>query len=143
MEFVLSQISRITALLLVAAAGISWWLVPGPQPLPKAQNQADAWALPTLPPQKPERFVAAIDGANLWGAVQAGAQTSLNDPEWRVAGVAVSGAEKLVVVSIENQPLQTLKSGDTLPGGARILAVSDDHLCLLINGKKRRLDLFE
>lgn len=143
MEFILSHISRLTAFLLAAVACTSWWLAPGPQPVPTAQIQADAWTLPAMAPQKPERFVAAINGANLWGAVQAAVQASLNDPEWRIAGVAVSGTEKLVMVSVGSQPLQLMKTGDALPGGARILRVDDNHLCLSINGKKRKLDLFQ
>ena len=145
MEFVLSHLSRLTVLLLAAAAGVSWWLAPAPPPAPRAHAEADPWTLPVVAPRKPEKFAASISGANLWGAVQAAtqAQASLNEPEWRFAGVAVNGSEKFVMVSIENQPVQLLKAGDLLPGGARIAGVNDDHLCLSINGRKRKLDLFQ
>lgn len=147
MEFILTHLSRLSVLFITVVAGVSWWLAPAPQPAPqpasKPQDEADAWTLPAITPQKPEKFVASINDANLWGAVEAAKQGPLNEPEWRFAGVTVNGSEKFVMVSVENQPLQLLKIGDPLPGGARILSVNDDHLCLSINGKSRKLDLFQ
>jgi hypothetical protein len=143
MEFILTHLSRLTVFFVTVVAGVSWWLAPAPQSAPKTQDEADAWTLPAVTPQKPERFVATISGANLWGIVEAATQAPLNEPEWRFAGVTVNGSEKLVMASIENQPLRLLKAGDALPGGAKILKVNEDHLCLSINGKKRKLDLFQ
>jgi hypothetical protein len=143
MEFILTHLSRLTVLLIAVAAGVSWWLAPAPQPAPKTQTGADAWSLPGITPQKPEKFVATISGTNLWGTIEAATQAPLNEPEWRFAGVTVNGSEKFVMVSIENQPPQLLKAGDLLPGGATIVRINEDHLCLSIRGKIRKLDLFQ
>ena len=99
--------------------------------------------LPIVVNSNPEKAVAAIAATNLWGATaKATADVSLNDPEWRFSGVTVRGQEKLVLITVDGQAPQTLKAGDQLPGGAKILQINDDHLCLLIKGKKRKLDLF-
>jgi len=144
MEFVLAHLYRLVFVLCAAIAAASWWLAPAPITPNKVPDSAYAWALPTSAAEKPEKLVAAINGANLWGAaVQAGPQQApLNDPEWRFVGVTVHGTEKLVLVSIDNQPPQLLKVGDKLPGGVPIVEVHDDHLCLLVKGKKRKLDIF-
>jgi len=146
MQTIIAHLGKLTALLITLAAGLSWWLAPGPQaPLP-AQSRDESWMLPAVSRsttgKSVEKSVAAIAAANLWGAVQTPAVESLNDPEWRFSGVTVNGQEKLVMITIKGQPVQTLKAGDQLPGGAKILQINDDHLCLLIKGKKRKLDLF-
>ena len=143
MEVVLAHLSRLTLLLITVAAGVSWWLVPDPQSAFKEQTETDAWTLPAITRERPEKSVASISGANLWGTVDAATQAPLNEPEWRFAGVTVNGSEKFVMISIENQPLQMLKAGDLLPGGATIVKINEDHLCLSIKGKKRKLDLFQ
>jgi len=142
MQTIFAHLGKLTALLLMLASGLSWWLAPSPQaPLP-AQSHDESWILPVVSRSNPEKSVAAIGAANLWGAVQTAAEGSLNDPEWRFSGVTVIGQEKLLMITIEGQPTQTLKAGDPLPGGAKILEIYDDHLHLLIQGKKRKLDLF-
>ncbi len=143
----LDHLGKLTALLLTLAAGLSWWFAPGPPARQPAQGQDASLALPAEAPSRAdnsaEKSVAAIVTANLWGTVQsAAAVESLIAPEWRFSGIAVNGQEKLVMITIEGQPVQALKVRDQLPGGATILRIDDDHLCLLINGKKRKLDLF-
>ena len=98
--------------------------------------------MPRRAEKSAEKSVAAIAAANLWGTVQTAAAESLIAPQWRFSGVAANGQEKLVMITVEGQPAQTLRVRDQLPGGATILRIDDDHLCLLINGKKRKLDLF-
>lgn len=147
MRTIFTHFGKLTALLMMLASGLSWWLAPGPQAPPPAQGRADSWILPVVSrstvERSAEKSVAAIGAANLWGAaVQAVAAVVLIEPEWRFSGVTISEQEKLVMITIQGQPLQTLKAGDELPGGAKILKINDDHLCLLIKGKKRKLDIF-
>jgi hypothetical protein len=143
MQTIIAHFGKLTALLMVLASGISWWLAPGPQAPPPVQRHEESWMLPVVLRGNTEKSVAAIGAANLWGAaVQTTAEGSLIDPEWRFSGVTVNGQEKLVMITIEGQAMQTLKAGDQLPGGAKILKINDDHLCLLIKGKQRKLDIF-
>lgn len=147
MQTIFAHLGKLTALLIALAAGLSWWLVPSPQAPPPAQSRDESWKLPvvarTQTQKSAEKSIAAIVAANLWGAaVKTAAEVPLVDPEWRFSGVTINGQEKFVMITIQGQPLQTLKAGDQLPGGAKILKVNDDHLCLLIKGKKRKLDLF-
>ncbi len=142
MRVFIAHVGKFTALLMMFAAGVSWWLAPDPKPRPRAQASEESWKLPAVSRSDPERAIAAIVAANLWGSVQTSAEASLNDPDWRFSGVTVSGQETLVMVAIDGQPMRTLKAGDELPGGAKILKINNDHLCLLINGKRRKLDLF-
>ena len=143
MEFVLSHIFRLTVFLMAVATGLSWWLSPAPQPASKTPGQEDAWMLPALTAKGPRDIGAAIGGANLWGVVQEPPRATSNEPDWRFAGVAVNGAERMVMIRIGSQPVQLLKTGDILPGGARITGITSDHLCLSIDGKQRKLDLFQ
>ncbi len=146
MQSFFDHLGKLTALLLTLAAGLSWWLAPGPPAWQLPQGQEATATRPAKAPSRVEKStdksVAAIVAANLWGTVQSAAAESLIAPEWRFSGIAVNGQEKLVMITIEGQPAQVLKVRDQLPGGATILRIDDDHLCLLVKGKKRKLDLF-
>lgn len=146
MQTFLDHLGKLTALVLTLAAGLSWRLAPEPPAWQPAQRQDASLALPPVAHSRAEKSaeksVATIVAANLWGSVQTTAAESLIAPEWRFSGVAANGQEKLVMITIEGQSVQALKVRDQLPGGATILRIGDDHLCLLINGKKRKLDLF-
>lgn len=125
------------------ALGLSWWLAPNPHASPPPQSRNESWKLPAVSRSDPEKLVAAIVATNLWGsAIPKPAELPLIAPEWRFSGVTVSGQERFVLVTIEGQSMQTLKAGDQLPGGAKILKIYEDHLCLLVNNKKRKLDIF-
>lgn len=143
MNFVLAHVYRLTLMLIALSVGAAWWLVPEPQNASKTVPATDTWTLPVLATKQPDKNIAAINTANLWGStVQAEVGAPLNEPEWRFAGLTVSGAEKRILISTNNLPPQPLKVGDSLPGGAKILEINDDHLCLLIRGKHRKLDIF-
>ena len=142
MRNIFAHVGQITAVLMTLAFGLSWWLAPGPrQPVP-ARGHDEAWILPAARSNDTTKPLAAIVAANLWGAaVPATGGTALIDPEWRFLGVTVNGRERFVLIKIEGQSVQTLKEGDQLPGGAKIITIEVDHLCLVINGKKRKLDI--
>ena len=144
MNFVLVHLYKFTAALIVVLSVIAWWLAPAPAPAKMmSATPADRWELPSAGLSGTARAASAVDSATLWGTVQTVADIPLNDPEWHFSGVTQNGQEKSVMISVAGQPLQTLKAGEVLPGGAKILKVDDDHLSLLINGKKRKLDLFQ
>lgn len=142
MRNIFAHLGKLTAVLMMLASGLSWWLAPYPPPPLPALGREEVWILPAAPPSNTGKLVAAIVAANPWGAaVPATVGASLIDPEWRFLGVTVNGQERFVMIKIEGHPVQTLKEGDLLPGGAKILRISIDHLCLLINAKKRKLDI--
>lgn len=146
MQTMLSHLGKLTAALLLLAAVLSWWLAPSPQAPTPSRTQDTSWRLPARASghaaKSAEASVATIAAANLWGTVPAASTEALIAPDWRFSGVAVNGQEKLVMIMVAGQTMKTLKAGDQLPGGAKILKINDDHLCLLINGKKRKLDVF-
>ena len=142
----------IAALLAALAAVATWWLVPPPAPPRQAPPHDEAWALPTLHASNPDKSLAALVVVSPWGKAAAGAgapaatgqsEVVQNDPDWRFDGVTVNGAERRVLVRVAGQAATALKEGDALPGGAKILHIHDDSLCLLINGKKRNRDIFQ
>jgi len=90
-----------------------------------------------------QQSLAVLTGASLWGKLpETGAETSLNDPEWRFVGAVARGQERYVLVKIDHQPVMKLTQGDALPGGSKIISIENDRLCLMVNGKKRRLNIY-
>lgn len=61
---------------------------------------------------------------------------------WRVVGVTAVGDVKNVLLLFENQPATVvLKTGDKLPGGAKITQIAQDHLQISLNGQLMKLNL--
>lgn len=131
---------------LLAAIGI-WFQVIEPQPVKSRTGQTDDWVLPVIVRQPGDKSLAVIAANKLWGdtgSANPAATASLNEPEWRFSGITQSGGEKMLLITQDGKLLDTpLKIGDHLPGGAKILAIYDDHLCVLIDGKKRKLGIFQ
>ncbi|MFZ6749294.1 hypothetical protein ACO0K8_09985 [Undibacterium sp. Ren11W] len=66
----------------------------------------------------------------------------LTPPVWRIVGVTVIGNEKNVLLLFGKQPAtETRKIGDQLPGGAKIVQISQDHLQISLNGQLMKLNL--
>lgn len=143
MNLFFDHLYKFAAVLVVSCVVCAWLLAPAPTlPQARSQNAAPDWSLPT--------HVAAATDSNsdayrsLWGTVaQASADAPLNEPDWHFSGVTQAGNERFVMISVTGQAMQMLKVGDVLPGGAKILKIDEDHLSLLLNGKHRRLDLFQ
>lgn len=131
------------ALVIGGMAYLQWQAIPLPKPPKPARLVEEPWDLPQLRQPDPKQQLAVLNGANLWGKLPEGsAGASLNDPEWRFLGAMARGAERYVLIKVENQPEQRLTMGDRLPGGSTILKIENDRLCLRVNGKKRRLDIY-
>lgn len=131
---------------LLAAVGI-WFQVSEPQPVKSRTAQSEDWGLPVIVRQPGDKSLAVITANKLWGdagSANPATAVSLNDPEWRFSGITQSGGEKMLLIMQDGKLLdQPLKIGDRLPGGAKILAIYDDHLCILVDGKKRTLGIFQ
>ena len=147
-----AQWGKAAMLLAALLALVVWWSLPAPKPPRQAPALDEEWALPTLQMRNPEKSLSTLTVIAPWGktAVAPGAAGAagqpvevLNDPEWRFEGVTVHGDQRLVLIRVAGQPVASLKEGDSLPGGAKIVHIHEDSLCLLINGKKRNLDIFQ
>jgi hypothetical protein len=126
-----------------------------PDRLPTARQvrvQETAWALPAPVRVDSDKAVAAIQQRQLWG--QAGAtglptpgaavpDKPLTAPDWRIAGVFTEGGRHALMLAVDGQPqTETLHVGDTLPGGAKVIAISNDRVGLSLNGQRVTLSTY-
>ena len=132
-------------LALLATAGVAEWLLAPAPPAPRALHRsAEPWALPQSYMAQTEQARAILDKTALWGKLPAvEAAKPSGDPEWHFLGIATNGKERYVLIKVDGQPEQRLTINDKLPGGSKILKIENDSLCILIDGKKRRLDIYE
>lgn len=142
MNLISNNIVIVLLLVLGVAAGWIWKALPEPRVPGSAAIKAEQWELPAEAEADLKKSADAITGRNLWGTVAAAKEVSLNDPEWRFAGVFRNGEEYYVLISIDKKPAEIRKIGDTLPGGSKILEISEDNLCVLVNGKRRKLEIY-
>lgn len=133
----------ILALAIAGIAYLQWLMAPPPAAVRPARLAVEPWNIPARPEFDAKEALAALNGASLWGKLADTAQAvPLNDPEWRFLGAMARGQERYVIVKIDNQPEQKLVPGDTLPGGAKILGIENDRLCVLVNGQQRSLSVY-
>jgi hypothetical protein len=145
LETIANRLGLSLGLILLLLAVVLWFTVPDPVAPKFLTSGGDTWSLPNLPKREPDPLIKTIAGANLWGVVVAAANVSappLNSPEWRFVGIFNDGKEPHVMISIDKKPAVSLKVGEDLPGGAKILKIGDDTICVLINGQKRALGIY-
>jgi hypothetical protein len=109
-----------------------------------------AFLVPPLPPQTAEVDEAVLgpDPAQLrvWEAAvrqpMPPRKEALTPPVWRIVGVTMIGNEKNVLLLFGKQAAtEARKIGDQLPGGAKIVQISQDHLQISLNGQLMKLNL--
>lgn len=117
---------------------------------PKAQEPEGTFVLQSAPLEKvaTNEVVPATDPAELqiWEVAARQAlpprKEPLTPPLWRIVGVTAVGDEKSVLLLFANQPAtEARKIGDKLPGGAKIVQISQDHLQISLNGQLMKLNL--
>lgn len=152
------QLFALTALLLcgVLGAGAGWLSISlsnrtAPQSKAKNTNETEPpFVLQTAPVEKVEtaEVVQAVDPAELqiWEIAARQAlpprKEPLTAPRWRIVGVTEVGNEKNVLLLFGNLPAtETRKIGEKLPGGAKIVQISQDHLQISLNGQLMKLNL--
>ncbi len=123
--------------------GFAGWLWgEAPQPAAMAERPAEQWQIPSTDKPDLKPALQFLAGTAIWGKVTvAPVVEELGDPKWRIVGLLQGGKEKFVIISIEKQPVKQLTIGDELPGGAKILDIKDEALCVLVNGKRRSLPI--
>lgn len=102
----------------------------------------EQWSLAKIPVQDLKKAEDYLATASIWGNVAAAKEEDERDPAWRFLAIMANGNEKYVLISVEKQPNRQLKIGDQLPGGAKIDAIRDGSLCVVVNGKKRILPIY-
>jgi hypothetical protein len=145
LETIANRLGLSLGLMLLFIALVLWLMVPRPVAPKFLTSGSDTWSLPVLSKHEPDPLIKAIADANIWGIVLAAANgpvAPLNSPEWHFTGVFNDGREQHVMISIDKKPAVALKAGDELPGGAKILRIHDDQICVLVNGQKRTLGLY-
>jgi hypothetical protein len=131
-------------LLPVFIGGIVWLSAPAPPPPKQLRLATEQWTLPPAPKAQAGKAVEILNKNSLWGKLPevAGAKP-LTDPAWRFLGIVTSGPERFVLIKIEGLPEKSLRINDSLPGGSKILAIENDKICILIEGKKRSLGIYK
>jgi hypothetical protein len=144
----------IAALILLVLAVTVTWVVVHPVALPEPRTlrvQEDEWHLPDRSKIDSAALAATIEQDKLWGsaAVVPGAppvpveEKPLTAPNWRIVGVVSAGADSYAMLSVDGQPIQEVKAGEKLPGDIKIVNMTADRVCILLNGKKRVLKTYK
>jgi len=134
MRFIHDNLNPLLAALIFIAAVTCWFGTPAPMQPDFTPLAADAWDLPQLTEHDSNQAISAINARNLWGSVVAEAP---KEPEWHVLGIAMSGAERFILLAQEGKPFQTLRVGDELPDGTKIVQIEKDRFSVLSADKKK------
>lgn len=131
-------------LLLVVIGGLAWQTPPQwPVQLDPVRVE-EPWQIAPSREADLKPSLGYLATTTMWGKVEvAKAENEQPDPAWRFMGLMSVGTEKMVMIAVEKQPDRQLRKGDTLPGGAKILEIHADSLCVNIEGKHRRLPLYQ
>src|ERR1700691_2099369 len=128
LETIANRLGLSLGVMLLVIAIVLWFMVPQPVAPRFLTTGSDTWSLPQPPKREADALIKTITDANLWGIVVAatnGPAVPLNTPEWRFVGVFNDGKEPHVMISIDKKPAVSLKVGEELPGGAKILNIRD------------------
>jgi hypothetical protein len=118
-----------------------------PSPQRKASTDArsdDGWLVPRLPIQtaNSQSIVSGLLQSKLWGgAAEAPPTVDEKNSRWRVAGITGRPAERYAIIQFGDDRVQQLRAGDKLPDGTLISEVRERGICILLEGKKRKLPL--
>ncbi len=127
-------------MLVSGSAGLGWWLAPPlEEPQSLVQARRSSWALRDLPVRAEATPVAGrVMMAPFWGGAEvvAGVQPPEN-LRWRVA--AIYGAEGKRTLRVEfrdpSKPAKTLRVGDYLPSGNKIMEINERDYCVQVDGR--------
>lgn len=132
--WVLVAISVLTA--------VFWYFIPTPAVVAPSVV-AEAFSVPTAP-QVDAGIGGRLAAQPVWGVRKSAAASAATDAPWRFVG-AVGARENpkdaFVLVSIDGKDPETRRVGDTLPGGATIVRIRHDQICVRIDGQERTLSV--
>ncbi|HET20355.1 MAG TPA: hypothetical protein ENO16_07090, partial [Chromatiales bacterium] len=138
-----SKWSRPLAMVLVLAwlawalAQWTWQLLPAPSETLQAPSS------PPPPASKPAlpKLAESINAAALWGRPQVADAGSAQDTRLPLTLRGVLAGQGLALIAASGQPERVYRQGDSLPGGATLRAVHEDHVLLERAGVLERLAL--
>lgn len=131
-----------------------------PGDLPNArsvQAQDTPWSLPVPMTVDADKALSGIAQRRLWAISPPGVapapaglaadEPQLTPPDWRIVGVVgVAGQRTLMIANEAPKGLppniQTLRPGDLLPGGAKIVSIRPDGVGLLLHGQRAFLSTY-
>ncbi len=111
----------------------------------------DAWVVPQRTRAESEVIRDVQTARVLWPVyasiaapgAQAAEAAALTPPDWRIAGViGRPGAEQLLIQRAGVPTPAALRVGDSLPGGARILTISERGVTVEIDGQRAFLSTY-
>ena len=142
------MLRNIVAVILLVLAITAVWVLLHPIALPESRAlkvQEDDWHLPSRSKPDTSTLVATIERDKLWGTIGATPvdEKPLTAPNWRIVGVVSAGAESYAMLAVDGEPIQQIKAGEKLPGGIKIVNMTADRVCILLNGKKRVLKTYK
>ena len=127
-------------------------LAPANLPLLRTvKSSEDPWQLSQPASIASDAALSEINRAGLWrsaaappAALLAQDAPALTPSDWRIASVFSQGGKPVALLIFDEVPLrqQQLRVGDKMPGGAKILAITPDRVCVLLGGKKRSLTIY-
>lgn len=131
-------------LLLVVTGGMAWQTPPQWPVQLEPVRVEELWQIAPSREADLKPSLSYLATTTMWGNVEVvKAENEQPDPAWRLMGLMSVGTERFVMIAVEKQPDRQLKIGDLLPGGAKILDIRADALCIQIEGKKRLLPLYQ
>lgn len=134
LRFVHDNLYPLLATLAIMAAVICWFGAPEPA-LPRTLGTvAEPWSLPKVIEHDSKKSIDAINARNLWGAVVADAP---KEPEWHVLGIIRSGADWLILLTVDGKPVEMLKIGGTLPNGMEVVQIENDRFFAMTPDKQK------
>lgn len=135
MRFIQDNIYPLFATLAILATIICWFGAPEPAQPRTQPHITEPWSIPKPIEHDSESAIEAINARNLWGTVAAAG--ALKEPEWHVLGIATNGTDRFILLSFEGKPVEMLKTGDTLPDGAKILKIENNRFFVITTEKKK------
>lgn len=138
MRFINDNLYPLFGTVLLVIAVSCWLALPEPAQPRSVALAAETWLLPTLAPRDSAKAIEAITVRNLWGVAALDAANAPPPvPKWKVMGIARNGAERFILLALEDKPITRLKVGDALPDGMKISQIDDDRFFVMTAEKKK------
>ena len=134
MRFIHDNLYPLFAAMVLIAAVTCWFATDVPTLGQIRPPASESWVMPKLVELDLKKSTEAINNRNLWGIVAANA---VKPPEWRVQGIASTGADRFILLAYEGKPAEMLKVGDALPDGARIVQIEKDRFFVMTPDKQK------
>ena len=163
-DFGLTPRAVVVLAALVCAAGVAAAVFWPREPLPGPRSvkaQEVRWSVPVPLQVDADLTLSTINGRPLWALAAPGTpgaapprpdEPPRTPPDWRIVGTVIDGPQRLLLVStgpavpgpqaggpglaLPPRPPQALRVGDSLPGGARIVEIRPDGVCLSLKGRQ-------